>query len=49
METPTHPLATKMVNQTAGDEPTPRTAFWTIVGFILFTAIIFILVIYGPL
>jgi hypothetical protein len=49
METPTHPLGTKIVNQAPGDEPTPSTALWTVVGFILFTAIIFILVIYGPL
>jgi hypothetical protein len=48
METPTHPLAAKMATQTPDDEPTPRTALWAIGGFIFFTAIFVILVIYGP-
>jgi hypothetical protein len=47
METPTHPLAAKIVTQTPGDEPAPRTALWAIGGFIFFAAIFFILVIYG--
>jgi hypothetical protein len=49
METPTHPLATKIVTQTPGDEPTLSTALWAMGGFILFTVIIFMLVIYSPL
>jgi hypothetical protein len=48
VETPTHPLATKMATQAPGDEPAPRTALWAIGGFIFFAAIFFILVIYGP-
>jgi hypothetical protein len=49
METPTQPLAAKIGAQTPGDEPTLGTALWAIAGFILFAAIIFFLVIYGPL
>jgi len=46
METPTHPLNSKMPTQTPGDELTPGTALWAIGGFILFASIIFLLVIY---
>lgn len=48
METPTQPLANKMVTQTPGDELTVNSSLWAIGGFIFFTAVIFILVIYGP-
>jgi hypothetical protein len=35
-----------MGNPTPGDEPNLSTAIWAIGGFILFSAIIFILVVY---
>ena len=49
METPTHPLTSKMGTQTPGDEPNLGTALWVIGGFILFAAVIFLLVIYGQI
>ena len=49
METPTHPLQAKIATQTPGEEPTLSTSLWVLIGFILFAAVIFALVIYGPL
>jgi hypothetical protein len=49
MKTPTHPLQSKIVTQTPGDEPNFSTAIWAIGGFIIFAAVIFLLVIYSPL
>jgi hypothetical protein len=48
METPTQPLPAKTGIQTPGDEPTFSTALWVILGFIVFAALIFTLVVYGP-
>lgn len=48
METPTQPLPANTGIQTPGDEPTFSTALWVILGFIAFAALIFTLVIYGP-
>jgi hypothetical protein len=48
METPTHPLNVNIVTPTPGDELPASTALWALGGFLLFTAVIFILVIYSP-
>jgi hypothetical protein len=47
METSTQPLKAKTDIQTPGDEPALSTALWVIGGFILFAAVIFLLVVYG--
>ena len=48
METPTHPPEAKTDIQTPGDELTFSTALWAIGGLILFAALIFTLITYGP-
>jgi hypothetical protein len=45
METPTHPLASKIVTQIPGDEPSLGAALSAIAGFIVFAAVIFAIVI----